>query len=653
MKILRQAGSKNPFIAKNYKVQFTPGNSGNWEVFGDHYVWHLKIRSKGALGIAMVLSEIKLHADERLYIYNVDEINGLYTRSNIPASGILPLSYVRGDEIIIEYQVPLHTQPGTFTIETVSHAYIDPFSVNSFEKNAAGRINEECYVCLEGDSLQLAKRSVVKIIIHRDGGSLFCTGTLVNNTAENKRPYILTAEHCISNEADASRSIFIFDYDVLCNQTQTTEMRQITGATLLASSYQHDFAFMELQDYPPLGYKPYYAGWNLSSSPPGNTVSVHHPAGGPKRVSTSHGQVVSDNYGDDITRAPNAFWKIKKWDSGITEGGSSGAPLFNSQLQIIGTLTGGSAQCNFPFNDYFQKLAASVQAFPSLKQWLDPAGVNVQTMTGLDPFEDIDPYCEAVSNINTNESTGLESYIPGTGFYSGYNSDNISSYAEKFTVADSMMLSSASFSIGSVNTEAAGGLVIAVHQANTFGLPGSILHETFVPYKTLTESVGYVTFYPYIKVVGNFFISYTLNYSAEDVFAVNQALWRSDKSNTAYLKLPSGWAPMNEVSPQSAGTSFDIKADVCRDVSPEPKPESLTVDFYPNPSSLSIVGKLNFTFPERLDLQVFDLQGKQQTAPFQVVDNNVVINIATLTPGIYLLRMITPQKIFTAKMVKN
>jgi hypothetical protein len=160
------------------------------------------------------------------------------------------------------------------------------------------------------------------------------------------------------------------------------------GSTLLASSYEYDFALVELAQVPPLEYKPYYAGWNLSPSAPGQVLSIHHAGGGPKKVSASGTGVISGNYSDDPSRAPGAFWKVKKWDTGITEGGSSGAPLFNNNYQVIGTLTGGSAQCNFPYNDYFQKLSASVQA-SSLKQWLDPAGLNVMAVPGLDPFKNI------------------------------------------------------------------------------------------------------------------------------------------------------------------------------------------------------------------------------------------------------------------------
>ena len=40
-----------------------------------------------------------------------------------------------------------------------------------------------------------------------------------------------------------------------------------------------------------------------------------------------------------------SFWWIRGWDIGSTEGGSSGAPLFNAGQRVIGLLSGGIARC--------------------------------------------------------------------------------------------------------------------------------------------------------------------------------------------------------------------------------------------------------------------------------------------------------------------
>ena len=84
---------------------------------------------------------------------------------------------------------------------------------------------------------------------------------------------------------------------------------------------------------------------------------------------------------DDVVDyfAENAHWHIYRWEIGTTGGGSSGAPLLDSEGRIIGILSGGEADCDIPVNDYFAdiKLAWSSDKNISrqLKYWLDPDNI--------------------------------------------------------------------------------------------------------------------------------------------------------------------------------------------------------------------------------------------------------------------------------------
>jgi hypothetical protein len=84
----------------------------------------------------------------------------------------------------------------------------------------------------------------------------------------------------------------------------------------------------------------------------------------------------------------------------VTEGGSSGSPLFNNDGRIIGTLTGGYSACdssgvvgpNKP--DYFGKFSYHWESNGTadtcqLKPWLDPDNTGITFMDGLNVgFED-------------------------------------------------------------------------------------------------------------------------------------------------------------------------------------------------------------------------------------------------------------------------
>jgi lysyl endopeptidase len=81
-------------------------------------------------------------------------------------------------------------------------------------------------------------------------------------------------------------------------------------------------------------------------------------------------------------------WSPTQNGHGVTEGGSSGSPLFSNDGYIVGQLTGGQASCANPnAPDYYGKFAVSWESNGTtpdrqLKPWLDPANTGVQTLRG-------------------------------------------------------------------------------------------------------------------------------------------------------------------------------------------------------------------------------------------------------------------------------
>jgi hypothetical protein len=647
-------------VAYNFKTHFVPGKDGHWKtILPGVDSWFLKLRSSDAYGIAIVFSGIELMPGETLYVYNQHGLRGPYSNSNIPRSGILPLDFLQGDEIMIEYDVPAGSQRhGTFVVETVSHAYRNIFRHDDHSNEGrTARYSDGCYHCLEDNAIAKERRAVVQLVVQYENSARTCTGILVNNTAKDNTPYILTAEHCVSNQSDADRTVFVFGFEDEECVKQTSHNFVLNGAYHRASLFENDFSILELYDKPPLEFQPYYAGWDISDQYLNGVTCIHHAQGGPKKVSVSNGAVRTSNLTDGPVRTPNAFWNVRRWDVGATEGGSSGAPLLNINSQVIGTLSGGTSSCEAPYNDYFAKLSASWEASSDpnrqLRYWLDPVGAGVQRVEGSDPFEGIHVDCNTISNVNPGEIQTLLPYTDGEGYFSGYNSDGIASYAEKISLADSTMLTGVTFNVGSVNQASPGGLLVSVHSSND-GIPGTALAESYVPYYRLTEdSLNYLGFYPYVKLAGEFFVSYTLSYSPEDSFALRQSDWRSHGDNTAFVKLSSGWVPMNTISPDGAGSSLAMKITVCEDKLIEPPPQETALHFYPNPATTVLIGKLPERWHEALQLQVYNLQGRQQNVIYNVFENSVVVTTADLAPGMYLVRLSTSGAHYQSKFVKQ
>jgi hypothetical protein len=275
--------------------------------------------------------------------------------------------------------------------------------INSLEEegkiNVAKRNQAECVDinCIEGQLWQKEKRSVIKLLVYNNADPKLCTCTLLNNTAKDGKPYVLTAQHCISNQDEADQSVFIFNFESLgCDGAIGSDTIELRGAKLLVSSYEHDYALLELYTSPPSTYNPYYSGWDFSDDYLNNVTSIHHPWGTPKKISRFYGTILTSDFDDNTSRAKKGFWNIKLWDRGTTDYGSSGGPLFNSRHLLIGTLTGGSADCNYPYNDYFSRFSSQwndlANSDNSLRKWLDPIGSGVKALEGLEGGKEIIPH---------------------------------------------------------------------------------------------------------------------------------------------------------------------------------------------------------------------------------------------------------------------
>ncbi|MCX7769108.1 MAG: hypothetical protein N2110_08840 [Flavobacteriales bacterium] len=228
------------------------------------------------------------------------------------------------------------------------------------------------------------KRSVVMLLTA--GNTRKCSGVLLNTTAHDGRPYLLTARHC----SVQSNSIFLFNYESPGCEVEDGPLSQvIQGCTVLSSYAPSDFTLVELSEPPPPEYHPFYAGWNRTLYLPSQGVTcIHHPRGDVKKISFDNQNPTPAPYISSADTTRN-HWHIQEWDSGTTEPVSSGSPLFDALHRVIGQLHGGQASCNFNFNDYYGTLFHSWTGggtpATSLQPWLDPLNTGAEAIPGFDP----------------------------------------------------------------------------------------------------------------------------------------------------------------------------------------------------------------------------------------------------------------------------
>lgn len=384
-----ESGKQSEFtFGKAFDVELNTLNSGRWETLpnGDR-LWRLSILSENAYSINLIFNYFYLPENSRFFLYTADSstVLGAYTsRHNLPertfATPLLP-----GGKIVLEYYEPASVKgQGALHLSSIIHAYKD-FYFKYGKFGGSGNCNVDIK-CPDGMDYQEVGRSVCMIL---RGTKILCSGTLVNNTAEDKTPYLLTAYHCL-NSAEPSEMVFIFNHDAdSCGSMTYNEGFAISGASLVAKNFDSDFALLKLSQTPPIYYNVYYAGWNRSNTAENSAACIHHPSGDVKKISLCKSKL---QHSDANGESGNSHWKIPAWNKGTTEGGSSGCGLFNSKGQLIGQLDGGTASCIYTDGyDVFGKFSLSWDnpdvdtSIHRLKEWLDPLKRGDISLNGMNP----------------------------------------------------------------------------------------------------------------------------------------------------------------------------------------------------------------------------------------------------------------------------
>ncbi len=361
-------------------VNLNLNNSGLWETLanGDK-IWRLKIISPNAKTINLNYSSFQIPAGATFFVYNKNQVLGSFTHENNKASGQFSTSLLKGDNVVLEYVEPASVQgQGIIEVSSVVHGYRDLFNqLKGFGNSGACNVNAICDTSFWGNEIRSA------VMLLTAGNSRFCSGALVNNTLQDGTPYVLTANHC----GPSTNNIFMFNYQsATCSPSVDGSTAQtISGCTIRANDGPSDFFLVELSSAPPAGYNVFYSGWSSVNVFPTKGTGIHFPALDVKKISHDDDLVIESGY----YTAGNNHWEVLDWNSGTTEGGSSGSPLFDQNHRIVGQLHGGDAACGNDAFDFYGKFSYSwetdADTSKQLKHWLDPNSSGVPVLDGYDP----------------------------------------------------------------------------------------------------------------------------------------------------------------------------------------------------------------------------------------------------------------------------
>lgn len=435
-------------------TNITTENSGVWTMNTDgSRTWNLRIHSPEAEALSFLFETFKIYGGTTL---KITDLNGKNVHNPLTVADVEDhfrqnAALCGGDDLILTLHEPAFTQPSEILIDRVIHNYRSTgyAKKEKINESATCEVNVNCSPV--GDTWQDEKKGVARIYVVEAASAGWCTGSLINNTAQDCKPYFLTALHCgvSTSAANMTQWKFYFRYEApTCTNPSTVGTLAnyfITGCVRKADSADNggdtgsDFLLVQLgsaaneaatiTSLKSANFSAYWNGWNANNTATTGGTGIHHPAGDIKKISTFSGATVSNSWGGTVQ---NTHWRLT-WTSnsngyGVTEGGSSGSPLFNnSQGYIIGTLTGGGSFCTAQTSpDMYGKISYhwtsnGTTAAKQLKPWLDPTNSGALTLAGsanpCTPTTPVAPVANFVANQTnvtpattvsfTDQSTGV------------------------------------------------------------------------------------------------------------------------------------------------------------------------------------------------------------------------------------------------------
>jgi len=361
----------------------------------------LGVRAPGAKGLRLGLRVDQLPQGARLRVYAPDTAEtieiaatevlrtiqtNLNAGDNSAAARTYWLPMVQGTEAALEIELPAGVSPAQLKVSlpSVSHLTILP----SDDQAIAKALSPECSVdamCTSGNENEMRAVAMMMFTLS-NGNTTYCTGTLLNNSKNDRTPYFLSANHCISTQTVASTLQTEWKWrSASCDSTKidSAYTSVLGGAQLLYNNADSDTAFMRLNGSPPADA--FFAGWDATAANLNTAVfGIHHPEGRVQEY--AEGAIAGfttcwpysdgsfDCNANDLTPGSNNHYDVT-FSRGLPISGSSGSALFTRDgRRIIGQYHGGEMNCYNPTKNFYGRFDLAYNA--GLYRWLGSAPVS-------------------------------------------------------------------------------------------------------------------------------------------------------------------------------------------------------------------------------------------------------------------------------------
>jgi lysyl endopeptidase len=398
------------------RVSITPSNHGTWEDLGNgEMLWRLRILGReGSTSLNLGFTRFRMSKGSRLLLYSTDgrEVVRPFTAADNEGRRELWTPVVVTRDLMVELTVPKsEVRDVVLKLGWINQGYRGFGTVPgvAYEKSGSCEMDTECLAST--DSWRQQARSVGVI---STGGSRFCSGSLVNDTAGDRKMYFMTANHCGITSANAGSLVVYWNYrNSFCRTPGSAQsgaagdgtLTQFhTGSTFRAANATSDFTLVELVGAPVASYQHFWAGWdrstgNFACSASTPCATIHHPNTDEKRITYSTTTTATTSY-SGTTSPGNGSHLWVHWATdppgpftvpGVTEPGSSGSPLYSQAGRYIGQLHGGPSSCGATGNnlsDYYGRFSVSWTGGGTnstrLSNWLDAGNTGATAINGLE-----------------------------------------------------------------------------------------------------------------------------------------------------------------------------------------------------------------------------------------------------------------------------
>jgi len=391
-------------------VQITPFTHGTWEeVEPKVQMWRLRVEAPTATHLNFGFTRYSMPTGAQLYIYSADQTAAIrpFTDADNADHGQLWTPIIPGKQVVIELTIPvevmqkLELELGSIGIGY--RGYLMQDLTDDSPTPRSGSCNMDV-ACSPADPWRLQVHGVSVLQI---SGSLNCTSFMVNNTAQDLKPYLMTAAHCGVTSGTAASVVAYWNFEnSTCRPPGSGAsggpgdgpLTQFTsGSTFRAGNSASDFTLVELSSSPNPAWNVSWLGWDRNGLNPPDGACIHHPGVDEKRL-TFWNSVTHPSHGSSWPCSsfpgPGADTHIRVyWDPApafsptipqVTEGGSSGSPLFDNNKRVIGQLHGGPSACGSTgdnLSDCYGRISTSWTgggtSSTRLSDWLDPLATGV------------------------------------------------------------------------------------------------------------------------------------------------------------------------------------------------------------------------------------------------------------------------------------